>query len=290
MLVQDPATLTRPGSDPGASAPPAQGSMPVQPKIDVAAMNFFYGDNHVLHDVTVKMAPNQVTALIGPSGCGKSTFLRSLNRMNDIVPGARVVGSVCIDNKDIYDSSVDVVNLRRRVGMVFQKSNPFPKSIFENVAYGLRINRMTTSRAELGGRVEASLNSAALWDEVKDRLHTSALALSGGQQQRLCIARALATAPDVLLMDEPCSALDPISTGKIEDLMLELKKTYSIVIVTHNMQQAARVSDMTAFFTVELDAGEKHRTGHVVEYAPTDKIFTNPDDKRTEDYVTGKVG
>jgi phosphate transport system ATP-binding protein len=280
MLVQDPATFARPGSDPGATAPPTQTSMPVQPKIDVAGMNFFYGDNHVLHDVTVKMAPNQVTALIGPSGCGKSTFLRSLNRMNDIVPGARVVGSVCIDNKDIYDSSVDVVNLRRRVGMVFQKSNPFPKSIFENVAYGLRINRMTTSRAELGGRVEASLKSAALWDEVKDRLHTSALALSGGQQQRLCIARALAVEPDILLMDEPASALDPIATQRIEELIYQLKTRYTIIIVTHNMQQAARVSDVTGFFWL----------GRLVECDRTDKIFTAPREKLTEDYVTGRFG
>jgi phosphate transport system ATP-binding protein len=226
------------------------------------------------------MMPNQVTALIGPSGCGKSTFLRSLNRMNDIIPGTRVEGSVCIDGRDIYDASVDVVNLRRRVGMVFQKSNPFPKSVFENVAYGLRINRMTASRAELSGRVESSLKAAALWDEVKDRLHMSALALSGGQQQRLCIARALAIEPDILLMDEPASALDPIATQRIEELIYQLKSTYTIIIVTHNMQQAARVSDVTGFFWL----------GRLVECDRTDRIFTAPREKLTEDYVTGRFG
>jgi phosphate transport system ATP-binding protein len=246
----------------------------------VAGMNFYYGDNRVLQDVTVKMMPNQVTALIGPSGCGKSTFLRSLNRMNDIIPGTRVEGSVCIDGRDIYDASVDVVNLRRRVGMVFQKSNPFPKSVFENVAYGLRINRMTASRAELSGRVESSLKAAALWDEVKDRLHMSALALSGGQQQRLCIARALAIEPDILLMDEPASALDPIATQRIEELIYQLKSTYTIIIVTHNMQQAARVSDVTGFFWL----------GRLVECDRTDRIFTAPREKLTEDYVTGRFG
>ena len=249
-------------------------------KIDVANMNFYYGDNRVLHEVTVKMLPNQVTALIGPSGCGKSTFLRSLNRMNDIIPGTRVEGSVCIDGRDIYDSSVDVVDLRRRVGMVFQKSNPFPKSIFENVAYGVRINKMTSSRSELAGRVEESLKQAALWDEVKDRLHESALAMSGGQQQRLCIARALAVKPDILLMDEPASALDPIATQRIEELIYQLKTNFTIVIVTHNMQQAARVSDYTAFFWL----------GRLVEYERTDKMFTAPSEKLTEDYLTGRFG
>jgi phosphate transport system ATP-binding protein len=243
-------------------------------------MNFYYGDNRVLHDVTVKMLPNQVTALIGPSGCGKSTFLRSLNRMNDIIPGTRVEGSVCIDDRDIYAPSVDVVDLRRRVGMVFQKSNPFPKSIFENVAYGLRINDMFASRSELSGRVEASLTAAALWDEVKDRLDTSALALSGGQQQRLCIARALAVEPEVILMDEPASALDPIATQRIEELIYELKTRYTIIIVTHNMQQAARVSDVTGFFWL----------GRLVECDRTNKIFTAPSEKLTEDYVTGRFG
>src|SRR6185436_7144203 len=234
------------------------------PKIDVSGVNFYYGANRVLHDITLKIAPHQVTALIGPSGCGKSTFLRALNRMNDIIPGARVEGAVRIDGADIYAPSVDVVGLRRKVGMVFQKSNPFPKSIFENVAYGLRINRMTASKDELRGRVEASLKSAALWDEVKDRLQTSALALSGGQQQRLCIARALAVEPEILLMDEPASALDPIATQRIEELIYQLKSRYTIVIVTHNMQQAARVSDVTAFFWL----------GKLVECGRTNKMFT----------------
>ena len=248
--------------------------------IDVAGMSFYYGPNRVLDSVTLQVQPNEVTALIGPSGCGKSTFLRSLNRMNDIVPGARLEGSVRIDGRDIYASAVDVVDLRRRVGMVFQKSNPFPKSIFENVAYGVRINRMTASREALRGRVEASLKAAALWDEVHDRLHTSALSLSGGQQQRLCIARALAVEPEILLMDEPASALDPIATQRIEDLIYELKHRYTIVIVTHNMQQAARVSDVTAFFWL----------GKVIECDRTDRIFTAPSQKLTEDYVTGRCG
>ncbi|OFW14834.1 MAG: phosphate ABC transporter ATP-binding protein [Acidobacteria bacterium RIFCSPLOWO2_12_FULL_66_10] len=252
----------------------------VPAKIDVTGMNFYYGPRRVLDDITVKVRPNEVTALIGPSGCGKSTFLRSLNRMNDIVPGARVEGRILIDGQYIYAPSVDVVDLRRRVGMVFQKSNPFPKSIFDNVAYGLRINRLTSSREELGGRVEASLKSAALWEEVKDRLHLSAMALSGGQQQRLCIARALAVEPEILLMDEPASALDPIATQRIEELIYQLKSRYTIVIVTHNMQQAARVSDVTAFFWL----------GRLVECDRTNKIFTAPAEKLTEDYVTGRFG
>jgi phosphate transport system ATP-binding protein len=253
---------------------------PHSPKIAVAGLNFYYGPNRVLDDVTLKIHSNQVTALIGPSGCGKSTFLRSLNRMNDIVPATRVEGSILIDGQDIYAPSVDVVDLRRRVGMVFQKSNPFPKSIFDNVAYGLRINRMTRSREELGGRVEASLKSAALWDEVRDRLHASALSLSGGQQQRLCIARALAVEPEILLMDEPASALDPIATQRIEELVYQLKDRYTIVIVTHNMQQAARVSDVTAFFWL----------GKLIECDLTNKLFTAPAEKLTEDYVTGRFG
>ncbi len=280
MLLQDPATVARPEAAPAPPASPPQPAPTMRPKIDVANMNFYYGDTRVLQDVTVTMQPNCVTALIGPSGCGKSTFLRSLNRMNDIIPGTRVEGSVRIDDRDIYDSSVDVVDLRRRVGMVFQKSNPFPKSIFDNVAYGLRINRMAASRAELGGHVEASLKAAALWEEVKDRLHTSALALSGGQQQRLCIARALAVEPEILLMDEPASALDPIATQRIEELIYQLKSTYTIIIVTHNMQQAARVSDVTGFFWL----------GRLVEYDRTNKIFTAPSEKLTEDYVTGRFG
>jgi phosphate transport system ATP-binding protein len=264
----------------GPSPPsPAATTVP-HPKIDVSDLTFYYGQNRVLDRITLKVLPNEVTAFIGPSGCGKSTFLRSLNRMNDIVPGARVEGSVRIDDRDIYASSVDVVDLRRRVGMVFQKSNPFPKSIFDNVAYGLRINRMTQSREELRRRVEASLRAAALWDEVRDRLHTSALALSGGQQQRLCIARALAVEPEILLMDEPASALDPIATQRIEELIYQLKSRYTIVIVTHNMQQAARVSDVTAFFWL----------GKLVECGRTNKIFTAPKEKLTEDYVTGRFG
>jgi phosphate transport system ATP-binding protein len=250
------------------------------PKIDVTFLNFYYGPRRALEDISVKVRPNEVTALIGPSGCGKSTFLRTLNRMNDIVPGTRVEGVVSIDGQDIYAPSVDVVDLRRRVGMVFQKSNPFPKSIFDNVAYGLRINRLTRSHEELRGRVEASLQSAALWEEVKDRMHTSALALSGGQQQRLCIARALAVEPEILLMDEPASALDPIATQRIEDLIYQLKSRYTIVIVTHNMQQAARVSDVTAFFWL----------GKLVECDRTNKMFTAPSEKLTEDYVTGRFG
>src|SRR5881409_2327956 len=217
-------------------------------KIAVRDFNFFYGSAKVLHGINLDVPDRQVTALIGPSGCGKTTFLRSINRMNDIIPEARGEGTIEIDGRNIYGPGTDVVELRRRVGMVFQKSNPFPKSIFDNVAYGLRINRMASSREELRGRVEASLRSAALWDEVRDRLHASALSLSGGQQQRLCIARALAVEPDILLMDEPASALDPIATQRIEELVYQLKARYTIVIVTHNMQQAARVSDVTAFF------------------------------------------
>jgi phosphate transport system ATP-binding protein len=250
------------------------------PLIDVRNLNFYYGTKRALEDITIGVQPNLVTAFIGPSGCGKSTFLRTLNRMNDIIAGTRVDGQVLIDGHDIYGVGSDVVRLRRRVGMVFQKSNPFPKSIFENVAYGLRINGLARTRAALQGKVEESLQAAAIWDEVKDRLHESALALSGGQQQRLCIARALAIEPDILLMDEPASALDPIATQRIEELVYELKARYTIVIVTHNMQQAARVSDRTAFFWL----------GKLVEYAPTERIFTNPSQKLTEDYVTGRFG
>jgi phosphate transport system ATP-binding protein len=259
-------------------APPQQSDTPV--KIGVSDLNFYYGPRRALEGISVNLHANLVTALIGPSGCGKSTFLRTLNRMNDIVPGARVEGTIRIDEKDIYAPSVDVVDLRRRVGMVFQKSNPFPKSIFDNVAYGLRINNLARSREELRGRVESSLKAAALWDEVKDRLQTSALALSGGQQQRLCIARALAVEPDILLMDEPASALDPIATQRIEELIYQLKTRYTIVIVTHNMQQAARVSDVTAFFWL----------GKLVECDRTHKMFTAPSEKLTEDYVTGRFG
>ena len=265
---------------PQASASSADPLADATAKIDVDGMNFYYGTNRVLEGITLRVKANQVTAFIGPSGCGKTTFLRSLNRMNDIIPGTRVEGSIKIDGRDIYASSVDVVDLRRRVGMVFQKSNPFPKTIFENVAYGLRINGMARSREDLRGRVEASLKAAALWDEVRDRLQTSALALSGGQQQRLCIARALAVEPEILLMDEPASALDPIATQRIEELIYQLKSRYTIAIVTHNMQQAARVSDVTAFFWL----------GKLVEVGRTEKIFTAPSEKLTEDYVTGRFG
>jgi phosphate transport system ATP-binding protein len=265
---------------PAPASPQGPASAPKPPKIDVADMSFSYGANRVLEAINLKIQPNHVTALIGPSGCGKSTFLRSLNRMNDIIPGARVEGSVLIDGQDIYASGVDVVALRRRVGMVFQKSNPFPKTVFENVAYGLRINDMTGSREELRGRVEDSLKAAALWDEVRDRMQSSALSLSGGQQQRLCIARALAVEPEIILMDEPASALDPIATQRIEELIYQLKARYTIVIVTHNMQQAARVSDVTAFFWL----------GKLVECGRTEKIFTAPAEKLTEDYLTGRFG
>ena len=248
--------------------------------IEARDLNFYYGAKRALESITLGIRPNLVTAFIGPSGCGKSTFLRTLNRMNDIIPGTRIEGQILIDGDDIYAPGSDVVRLRRRVGMVFQKSNPFPKSIFENVAYGLRINGLARDRSALHARVEDSLKAAAIWDEVKDRLHESALALSGGQQQRLCIARALAIQPDILLMDEPASALDPIATQRIEELVYQLKAKYTIVIVTHNMQQAARVSDHTAFFWL----------GRLVEYAPTDRIFTNPAEKLTEDYVTGRFG
>jgi phosphate transport system ATP-binding protein len=258
--------------------PAPAASRPAQ--IDVASLNFFYGQKRALEDISVRIGSHRVTAFIGPSGCGKSTFLRTLNRMNDIIPGVRITGRVLIDGEDIYAPGTDVVDLRRRVGMVFQKSNPFPKSILDNVAYGLRINGLVQSRGELHQRVEESLHEAALWDEVKDRLHESALSLSGGQQQRLCIARALAVRPEILLMDEPASALDPIATQRIEELIYRLKRDYTIVIVTHNMQQAARVSDFTAFFWL----------GQLVEFGATEQIFTNPAQKLTEDYVTGRFG
>jgi phosphate transport system ATP-binding protein len=249
-------------------------------KVRVEGLNFYYGAAKVLHDISIGLHSNQVSAFIGPSGCGKSTFLRTLNRMNDIIPNTRVEGQVLLDGQNIYAPSTDVVDLRRRVGMVFQKSNPFPKSIFENVAYGIRINGLARDRTDLAYRVEESLEHAALWDEVKDRLQEPALALSGGQQQRLCIARALAVRPDILLMDEPASALDPIATQRIEELIYELKREYTIVIVTHNMQQAARVSDFTAFFWL----------GKLIEYGRTEQIFTKPGQKLTEDYITGRFG
>jgi len=248
-------------------------------KIETRGVSFYYGPTPALTDVSLAVQESQVTALIGPSGCGKSTFLRILNRMNDLIPNVRVEGTVLLDGADIYDSSVDVVDLRRRVGMVFQRSNPFPKTIYDNVAYGPRIHGIR-DRGRLDEIVEETLVRAALWEEVKDRLSTSALALSGGQQQRLCIARALAVEPDVLLMDEPASALDPLATAKIEELIHELKVRYTIVIVTHNMQEAARVSDRTAYFYL----------GRLVEEGPTTQIFTNPRLQETEDYITGRFG
>ena len=245
-----------------------------------------YGPKPAVRGVSFDIGKHEITALIGPSGCGKSTLIRCLNRMNDLIPTARVEGKVTYHGQDLYGPDVDAVEVRKRIGMVFQKPNPFPKSIYDNIAFGPRVLGMKGDMDEI---VERALKQGAVWDEVKDRLKTNAFGMSGGQQQRLCIARCLAVSPDVILMDEPCSALDPISTGKIEDLMMELKQDYSIVIVTHNMQQAARVSDKTAFFTVELD-DEEHRSGRVVEFDDTEKIFTNPSDSRTEAYVTGKVG
>jgi phosphate transport system ATP-binding protein len=286
-------TMTPPSEPAARTAPPAaprpKPELPTGPGTSVTPpgkirmesknLNFFYGAKQALYDISLKIPEKSVTAFIGPSGCGKSTYLRCLNRMNDIIPDTRVEGEVLLDGGDIYMGGQDVVYLRRRVGMVFQKSNPFPKSIFDNVAYGLRINGIGR-KSEQHERVEKALRRSALWEEVKDRLHTSALGLSGGQQQRLCIARALAVEPEVVLMDEPASALDPIATHKIEELVYELKRDYTIVIVTHNMQQAARVSEYTAFFML----------GRLVEHDRTDKIFTNPGQKITEDYITGRFG
>ena len=256
-------------------------------KISARKVNVHYGDAHAIKDVDVDIEDKTVTAFIGPSGCGKSTFLRCLNRMNDTIDIARVDGSITIDGEDIYDPKVDPVQLRAKVGMVFQKPNPFPKSIWDNIAFGPKVNGVKKGLDDI---IEESLTRAALWDEVKDKLKTNAYGLSGGQQQRLCIARAIATKPEVILMDEPCSALDPIATAKIEDLMEELKRDYTIVIVTHNMQQAARVSDRTAFFTAEADAQTGQRTGVLVEVNETRKLFSNPDDPRTEGYITGRFG
>ncbi len=257
----------------GATAPA------MTPFIEIENVSLYYGASKALKNISVNLGEKVVTAFIGPSGCGKSTLLRCLNRMNDLIDGVRIEGTMKIGGHDIYAKDVDVIELRKRVGMVFQKSNPFPKSIYENVAYGLRLHGVK-NKSDLDARIEESLRGAALWDEVKDRLHSSALGLSGGQQQRLCIARAIAIRPEVILMDEPASALDPIATARIEDLILELKKDFTIVIVTHNMQQAARISDHTAFFYI----------GELVEFGPTAKIFTNPAQKRTEDYVSGRFG
>jgi phosphate transport system ATP-binding protein len=249
-------------------------------KIEAKNLNFFYGSKRALKDLNIVCHEKKVTALIGPSGCGKSTFIRTLNRMNDVVPATRLEGEILVDGISILGSKVDVVELRKRIGMVFQKPNPFPKSIFDNIAYGLRINGMSGSRAHLEEVVEKGLRAAALWDEVKDRLRDNAFALSGGQQQRLCIARALAVEPEIILFDEPCSAIDPIATAKIEDLIERLKATYTVVIVTHNMQQAARVSDYTAFLML----------GELIEFDETRTIFTTPAQKMTEDYITGRFG
>jgi phosphate transport system ATP-binding protein len=299
-LTETRTPPTEPGADtppPGASGHAVEPQLEVKPRdadagprthiFEASDVEVAYGGKPAVTEVSIGLAEHEITALIGPSGCGKSTFLRCLNRMNDLIPSASVTGSIVYHGQDLYAKDIDPVSVRKRIGMVFQKPNPFPKSIYENIAFGPRVIGMKGSMDEI---VETALRRAALWDEVKDRLKTNAFGMSGGQQQRLCIARALSTQPDVLLMDEPCSALDPISTGKIEELMIEIKQEYSIVIVTHNMQQAARVSDWTAFFNVDLSAGEANRVGRLVEYNPTEKIFTNPDDERTEQYVTGKFG
>ncbi len=254
--------------------------------IEARNMHFYYSKFRAVKNVDLSIAPKKITALIGPSGCGKSTVLRCFNRMNDLVPGTRLEGQVLFHGKNLYDSDVDAVEVRRRIGMVFQKPNPFPKSIYENIAFGPRINGWKGSKRDMDELVERSLRGASLWDDVKDKLQQSGTALSGGQQQRLCIARALAVEPEIILMDEPCSALDPISTIKIEELMFELRRDYTIVIVTHNMQQAARASDYTAFFLMDT----QDRAGQLVEFGPTDKLFTNPTDKRTEEYITGRFG
>jgi phosphate transport system ATP-binding protein len=262
------------------TAPTAPAGAPLSPPlIEISKLSLRYGSSRALKDINLEIRERVVTAFIGPSGCGKSTLLRCLNRMNDLIDSVHIDGSIKIGGHNIYSADVDVIELRKRIGMVFQKSNPFPKSIFDNVAYGLRLQGVS-KRSELEANVEKSLRQAALWDEVKDRLHTSGLGLSGGQQQRLCIARAIAVQPEIILMDEPASALDPIATSRVEELILELKKEFTIVIVTHNMQQAARVSDDTAFFYI----------GELVEFGPTSRIFTSPSQKRTEDYVTGRFG
>jgi phosphate transport system ATP-binding protein len=261
--------------------------VPQRVVFDVKDVSIYYGDFRAVRDVNLQIYEHEITAIIGPSGCGKSTMIRCFNRMNDLVESARVEGKILYHDVDLYDRQVDPVEVRRRIGMVFQKPNPFPKSIYDNIAFGPRIAGVN---GKLDDVVEQALQRAALWDEVKDRLKTSAMALSGGQQQRLCIARAIAVQPDVILMDEPCSALDPIATGRIEELMQEIKNDYTIVIVTHNMQQAARVSDRTAFFTAEVNTKSDTRTGILVEYDRTERIFSNPSDERTESYVTGRFG
>jgi phosphate transport system ATP-binding protein len=272
-------------------APREEGTAPEHPRevlFKLDGVSVSYGDFRAVRDVDLEIARHEITALIGPSGCGKSTLLRSLNRMNDLIPGARVEGTIAYHGENIYDRDIDPVEVRRRIGMVFQKPNPFPKSIYENVAFGPRLDGVR--RGDLDGVVERALRGAALWDEVKGKLKESAFSLSGGQQQRLCIARTIAVRPDVVLMDEPCSALDPIATARIEDLMHQLKHDYTIVIVTHNMQQAARISDRTAFFSTEVNPERDTRTGVLIEFDETPKIFSNPRDERTESYVTGRFG
>ncbi|WP_341721082.1 phosphate ABC transporter ATP-binding protein PstB [Micromonospora sp. FIMYZ51] len=287
MASNDTDLTTRPSVAVHAAGTTASGAEAAgAPVMQLHDVSVYYGSYEAVRGTTMPIQQNQVTAMIGPSGCGKSTVLRALNRMNDPIPGARVSGEVLFHGQDLYARDVDPIQVRRRIGMVFQKPNPFPKSIFDNVAYGLRINGI---KGRLDDHVEEALTQAALWDEVKDKLRKSALALSGGQQQRLCIARTIAVKPEVILMDEPCSALDPIATAKIEDLMFELTNDYTIVIVTHNMQQAARVSHYTAFFTAEVDE-QQVRHGRLVEFSQTGKLFTNPADKRTEDYITGRFG
>jgi phosphate transport system ATP-binding protein len=286
-VAAEPAAATRAGTTPERAAVPLPAGMTTvgtvtteDPLITCRAVDVFYGEKQAIRNVSIDIARKQVLAMIGPSGCGKSTFLRCINRMNDTIPGARVRGEIAIDGQDIYDKNMDVVQLRARIGMVFQKPNPFPKSIYENVAYGPRIHGLAGDRAALDEIVSTSLRRTGLWEEVKDRLQQPGTSLSGGQQQRLCIARAIAVNPEVILMDEPCSALDPIATARIEDLMDELRESYAIVIVTHSMQQAARVSQRTAYFHL----------GDLIEVGPTDKIFTNPSHKLTEDYITGRFG
>jgi phosphate transport system ATP-binding protein len=280
MRLPMPTPVPHPlGLAAGLPAMPVAPALAADPLVRIERLDLHYGAVHTLKDITLDIPERQVTAFIGPSGCGKSSLLRCLNRMNDLINGVRIAGRVTIGGHDIYDPATDVIELRKRVGMVFQKSNPFPKSIYENVAYGLRLHGRR-ARAELDGVVEQSLRGAALWEEVKDWLQASALSLSGGQQQRLCIARAIAIQPEILLMDEPASALDPLATARIEDLILDLKRDYTIVIVTHNMQQAARISDHTAFFYL----------GELVEHGPTRRVFTSPARKQTEDYVTGRFG
>jgi phosphate transport system ATP-binding protein len=294
-MSPDPATQTTPSPSVGVersvrSAPVSAEATPEQlPPVvfDVSDVSVYYGAFRAIRDANLKIRQNEITAFIGPSGCGKSTMLRCFDRMNDLIEGARVEGDILYHGVDLYGAKIDPVEVRKRIGMVFQKPNPFPKSIYDNVAFGARLAGL---KSDLDSVVEQALRRAALWDEVKDRLKKSAIGLSGGQQQRLCIARAIAVEPEVVLMDEPCSALDPIATARIEDLMQELKDRYTIVIVTHNMQQAARVSDRTAFFTTEVNEQSDTRTGVLVEYDVTDKIFSNPTDERTENYVTGRFG